>query len=464
MKFPAVPAVILGLLTLFAGSVRADEMAPVTPGTLEGRPAAHEASPLQRLVDAASPGETVEVPAGTYEGDLVLDRPVRLVGRGRPVLLGSRTGSVVRVRAPHVTIEGFDIDGREGGDLGKDSAGVHTSGQNTVVRSCRIRGALFGVYVREANDVVVENCEIRGIPDRDPGEKGSGIHIWNTVGFRFIGNVIVDVRDGFYIQSSSHGFISGNRASDLRYGIHYMFSDDNVFEDNVFENGAAGSALMYSKRITFRRNQFLRNRGFASVGLLFKTCDEVVAEGNLLADNARGVFFEDSYRNVFRGNIVAASDTAIVLYAGCGGNRITGNSFVGNLTPLTLVGKITDTVFDGNYWSENREPDLDGDGRSDRPYRLGNVFDHFRGNLLAADLFAQSFAASAIGVAEESFPVLRQPTAMDNSPLARPPSLPDVPRPKPVARAAHVPAVAASSFAFLFGTALLVLGRRLPAS
>ena len=149
---------------------------------------------------------------------------------------------------------------------------------------------------------------------------------------------------------------------------------------------------------------------------------------------------------------------------GAGQNRITGNSFVGNLTPLTLVGKQTDTVFDGNYWSENREPDLDGDGRCDRPYRLGNVFDHFRETLLAADLFAQSFAAGAIGVAEETFPVLQQPTAMDHSPLARPPALPDVPRTKPAARAAHIPAVAASSITFLLGSALLVFGRRLPAA
>ena len=460
MRRPAAAALLLAL----AAPVWADEMAPVLPGALEGRPAPRDTSPIQRLIDAAAPGSTVEVPPGRYEGDLVLDRPVRLVGRGRPLLLGSRSGSVVRVRAPNVTVEGFDIDGREGGDLGKDSAGVHTSAPDTVVRSCRIRGSLFGVYVREANGVAVEDCDIRGIPGKDPGEKGSGIHIWNTVGFRFSRNVIVDVRDGFYIQSSSHGLVAGNRASDLRYGIHYMFSDDNVFEDNVFENGAAGSALMYSKRITFRRNQFLRNRGFASVGLLFKTCDDVVAEGNLLADNARGVFFEDSYRNVFRGNIVASSDTAIVLFAGCGKNQITGNSFVGNLTPLTLVGRQTDTVFDGNYWSENREPDLDGDGRSDRPYRLGNVFDHFRGNLLAADLFTQSFAAGAIGVAEETFPVLRQQMSKDNAPLARPPLLPDVPRAKPAARVAHVPAVAASSITFLLGTALLVLGRRLPAA
>ena len=40
------------------------------------------------------------------------------------------------------------------------------------------------------------------------------------------------MRDGFYIQSSSGGYIAHNTARDLRYGLHYMFSDDNVFEGN----------------------------------------------------------------------------------------------------------------------------------------------------------------------------------------------------------------------------------------
>ena len=217
-------------------------------------------------------------------------------------------------------------------------------------------------------------------------------------------------------------------ARDLRYGLHYMFSDDNLFEDNLFENGAAGTALMYSKRIVFRRNRFLHNRGFASVGLLFKSCDDVLAEDNLIADNARGIFLEGSYRNVFRRNVVAESDTAIVLYDSSGSNRFEGNCFVANLTPLTLVGRRTDTAFDGNYWSENDEPDLDGDGRSDRPYRLTSVFDHFRGNLTAADLMSQGIAAAAVAAAERTFPVLRAIPVEDHAPLSRPPVLPDVPR------------------------------------
>ena len=61
-----------------------------------------------------------------------------------------------------------------------------------------------------------------------------------------------------------------------------------------------------------------------------------------------------------------------------------------------------------NYYSENREPDLDSDGLSDRPYRLWSVFDHLRGNLTAADLLAQGLGARALSVAEEAFPVIRR--------------------------------------------------------
>jgi nitrous oxidase accessory protein len=326
-------------------------------------------------------------------------------------------------------VEGFDIDGRRGGDLSLDSAGVHTSARDTTLRDLDIREAIFGVYLREASGATVERCRIRGIPGREPGEKGSGIHAYNLERFRFEDNEVVEVRDGLYLQNASHGVLRRNTARDVRYGLHYMFSDDNVFEDNTFENGAAGTAIMYSKRIVFRRNRFVRNRGFASVGLLFQTCDDVLAEDNLVADNARGVFIEGSQRIALRGNVVAGSDVAVVLYDPTGGHRFEGNSFVGNRSPLDLVARRTDTVFRGNYWSGSDEPDLDGDGTSDRPYVLASIFDHFRGNLTAADLLSDSFAAAAIAAAERAFPVLRAVPVEDPEPLARPPLLPRVPSP-----------------------------------
>jgi nitrous oxidase accessory protein len=456
----AAAALAALLLSLTASAARAQEMAPIAPGALEGRPNPADLSPLQGRLDAATPGATVEVGPGEYVGDLIVDKPVRLRGRGRPLLAGSGRGSVVRVRADGVTIEGFVIDGRRGGDLARDSAGVHSAAHDTTLRDLEIREALFGVYLREANGAVVERCRIRGIPGRDPGEKGSGIHAYDMEGFRFEGNDVVDVRDGLYLQNASKGEIRGNVVRDVRYGLHYMFSDDNVFEDNTFENGAAGTAIMYSERLVFRRNRFLRNRGFASVGLLFQGCDDVLAEENLVADNARGVFIEGSHRITLRGNAIAGSDVAVVLYDPDGGHRFEGNSFVGNMSPLDLVARHTDTVFDGNYWSGNGEPDLDGDGRSDRPYRLTSVFDHFRGNLTAADLLSDSFAATAIGAAERAFPVLRLVPVEDASPLARPPLLPGVPRPDTGPRGPRPLGIAASLALGLAGAAVLVRGRR----
>ena len=450
---------MLGLALVVLCSAAADEPV-VAPATLEGRPAPEETSPLQARIDAAAPGALLVVGPGDYRGDIVVDRPLTLRGQGRPRLLGAGRGSVIRVRAPDVTLDGFDIDGLESGDLGRDSAGIHVAAPRATVVDCRIVGSIFGVYLREANGVAVRACHIRGIPGKDAGEKGSGIHVWNTDGFHVEANEIVDVRDGFYIQSSTHGSIRGNVARDLRYGLHYMFSDDNTFEDNTFENDAAGAALMYSRRLVFRRNRFLHNRGFASVGLLLKACDDVVAEDNLVADNARGLFIEGSYRNVFRRNVVALSDVAIVLYDSSGQNRFEGNSFVGNLTPLTLVGHRTDTVFTGNYWSQNGTPDLDGDGRSDGPYRLTSVFDHFRENLTAADLMAQGLGASALAAAEATFPVLRPVAVEDVSPLARPPLLPNVPLASSRASSPNRIGLAAGVLTLAAGALVMARGRR----
>ena len=398
-----------------------------TPGLVEGRPDSKALSPLQARIDAAAPGATIEILAGEYRGDLVLDKPVRLIGKGRPILRGSGGGSVVRVRADDVTVEGFEIDGGGGGDLGRDTSGVHVTGRRAVIRDCLIHHTLFGIYVREANGARIERNQIRGMVDKKPGEKGSGIHVWNTDGFHLIENDVRDVRDGFYIQSSPNGMIARNVARDLRYGLHYMFSDDNTFEDNRFENGAAGAALMYSRRLTFRRNRFVHNRGFASVGLLLKTCDDVIAEDNLIADNARGLFLESAARNTFRRNVVAESDIAMILYDSNTGVRFEGNSFIANLSPLQLVGRRTDTVVRGNYWSDHGQPDLDADGFADQPYRLSSMFDHLRSNLSAADLFAQGVTARSLGAAERTFPVLSLVPVVDDRPLVRPPVLPNVP-------------------------------------
>ena len=438
-------------------------LAPLTVAMLlAGGGAAGAAQPasLQQRIAAAAPGARIDVGPGVYDGDVVIDKPLHLVGNGRPLLRGRGDGTVVVIAAPDVSIEGFDIDGRKGGDLGKDASGILVAAPRAVIRDCRVSNALFGIYLKAAPGSRIEHCRVSGIKEKSAGEKGSGIHVWNTDGFVLTDNVVYDVRDGIYIQSSPNGTVLRNVARDLRYGLHYMYSDDNLFEDNVFENADAGTAIMYSKRLAFRRNQFMHNRGFASVGLLLQGCDRVIAEHNLIADNARGVFMEGTSRTTVRENVIAESDVALVVFASASTTSITGNSFVANLAPLAFVGRRTDTSVSGNYWSDNDALDLDGDGRTDQPYRLSSLFDHLRGNLTAADLFSRSLSASALAAAERSFPVLDLTPIVDPSPLARPPVLPV---PMAVRDSSHRPAVGgliASGAVLSVGAAALFGGRR----
>jgi nitrous oxidase accessory protein len=155
---------------------------------------------------------------------------------------------------------------------------------------------------------------------------------------------------------------------------------------------------------------------------------------------------------------------ALVIYDSSGGNVFAGNAFVGNLTPLSLSGKRTDTRFDGNYWSDHGEPDLDGDGIADRPYRLSNVFDHLRGNLTAADLFSQSAAAAALAAAERAFPVLDPLPVLDARPLANPPTLPEVPADVSLGRRRTALSVGLPPLLLLLGCAVLMAGGRSPLS
>ena len=123
---------------------------PVLALLLVALPAAGAAQPaaLQARIDAAPPGARIDVNPGVYEGNPVIDKPLHLIGRGRPLLRGRGDGTVVVVTAPDVTIDGFDIDGRKGGDLGKDASGILVAAPRATIRDCRVTNTLFGIYLK----------------------------------------------------------------------------------------------------------------------------------------------------------------------------------------------------------------------------------------------------------------------------------------------------------------------------
>ncbi len=408
--------VTLGLFAVAGAAVPADARVLRVGEAYEGF------ASIRAALNAASPGDTIRVEAGTYPGVLVIDKPVVLEGVERPVIRGTGKGSVLLLLAGGCKIRGFVIE-RSGGDLQSEDSGILLKSSDNVVEDNELRDVLYGIYFYHSERNQVRGNVIRGRSELDLGERGAGLHLWNSPNNRLERNTISVMRDGLYIQSSPGNIIRHNRVFDLRYGVHYMFSDGNVFEDNIFSRNVAGAAIMYSKKIEFRRNAFLHNRGFSSFGILFQDCDECLAENNHIIDNATGIFMEALRKSTFCGNVIAQNDVALQMFSSAEENTFSGNNFVENLSSAHIIGRRTTTRWirdgRGNYWSDYDGYDLDGDGIGDVPHRIQNVFEYLEGNYPRLRLYLNSPAAQALAMAEKAFPVIQGSQEADEAPLAR---------------------------------------------
>ena len=381
---------------------------------------------VSQAIAAAKAGDVIEIETGLYQGNLLLNRRVSLIGIGRPVIRGQGSESVITVTADNCTVRGLVVE-HSGPMLATEDSGILLKSDGNRVEDNDLRDILFGIYLYHANDNLISNNRITGRPYLDLGGRGSGIHIWNSERNTLTGNVITQVRDGMYLQNTYHSVIRGNRIFNLRYGLHYMWSDDNIFEDNLFYDNIAGAAVMYSHRVEMRRNVFRHNRGYSSYGILFQENDDCIFEDNVVSDNAVGLFMEAMRRGQVRRNLISANDVAIQAFGSASQNQFEYNNFVDNLSPILVVGAPADTRWNGtsagNYWSDYEGYDLDGDGLGDVPYKIANLFAHLEGVYPRLRLYLYSPAAQALALAERGFPLLERDPERDMKPLMRPAEL-----------------------------------------
>jgi nitrous oxidase accessory protein len=327
-------------------------------------------------------------------------------------------------------IAGFVIE-RCGTMLVEEDAGILVRSRGNRIVGNQLRDILFGVYLFRGAGTTVSGNTITGRRHLEPGQRGSGIHVYDSPRNILSQNTITDVRDGIYIQNANHTQIEGNRVFDVRYGLHYMYADSNTFLRNRFENSTAGAAIMYTRGIVMRHNVFSRNRSFSAFGVLLQDCHGLTADSNIIADNVIGLFLENSQQNRFRHNVIAKNDLAMQMFQNAERNTFTENSFIDNLSPLVIVGKRTGSRWAeggrGNYWSAYGGYDLDGDGIGDVPMQIQNVFQYLEGRNSAVRLYLYSPASQALATASSAFPVMRVAEESDPHPLMEPPDLRGMP-------------------------------------
>ncbi|MCK9381628.1 MAG: nitrous oxide reductase family maturation protein NosD [Sulfuritalea sp.] len=380
----------------------------------------HPGESVAAAVKAARPGDTVRIERGYYLEHVLIDKPLHLQGIDRPTLSGSHRDDVIRVRAPDVLIEGLIVRD-SGSDLTAQNAGIYVEpgADRIAVRNNVLVYNLFGVWLEKLKDPEVSNNLIAGLRDIASAQRGNGIQLYNTTGARIINNRISYARDGIYVDVSHHAVFRGNTIHDLRYGTHYMNSNDNLWEDNESYHNRGGLALMEVRRQVVRNN---RAWGNSDHGIMLRTIVDSRIENNVVAGNDRGFFIYDAESNTISGNRVIGNRVGAHVSAGSIHNDVDGNDFIQNQEQVRYVASHDEQwgSKQGNFWSNYAGWDADGDGVGDIPYEANDVVDRLTWQHPLMKLLLNSPAVHSLRLIATQFPLLRSPSIVDKHPRMQP--------------------------------------------
>lgn len=387
---------------------------------------------LQQQLDALSPGDRFELPSEQVSPLAITVPGVTVVCAPETVIDGGGQGNAVEIRAEEVTFSGCQVR-NWGSDLNELDAGIFVAreARGAVVENNRLQGPAFGVWLDATPDVTVRNNVIRGDASMRSNDRGNGVHLFNTTGALIDGNDISQTRDGIYIETANHNEILNNLMTDLRYGVHYMYSMDNRIEGNTTRGTRTGYALMQSKRLTVINN---RSENDQNYGILMNFITDSVLRGNVVTgvssgqtggvaiDGAEGkaVFIYNSLYNTFEGNLFSDSDIGIHLTAGAEENRMFGNAFVNNQRQVKYVATRTQewsAEGKGNYWSDYLGWDRDQDGVGDVSYEPNDNVDRLLWKYPEAKVLMFSPAVDTLRWVQDAFPVVKSAGVQDSSPL-----------------------------------------------
>lgn len=368
----------------------------------------------------AEPGSRVVVHAGVYrEPTIVVDRPVEIVGRGAPVLDGEGARQIMTITADDVTIRGL-VFRDVGTSYVEDRAAIRVErARRCRIEDNRFEDTFFGIYLASAADCVLADNVMHARKERETAS-GNGIHLWYSKNVEIRGNEIRGHRDGIYFEFVEGSEVRGNISEgNLRYGLHFMFSDDCRYVDNVFRKNGAGVAVMYTEAVEMRGNRFERNWGSASFGLLLKDIARSRISDNIFVGNSVGIYAEGTNQVEVRRNVFERNGWAVRIMANSLDNVFTANDFIGNTFDVATNSRRSYSEFTGNYWDAYRGYDLDRDGIGDVPFRPVRLFSLMVERNEPSLVLLRSLLVTTLDVAERVFPSLTPETLVDQRPLMR---------------------------------------------
>lgn len=407
--------VALVIATTLAWAAVSYAMTPRTVAAASGE--------LQRAIAQAAHGDMLLLAPGRHDGPVRLDKAIRIEGNGQAQIAGNGKGSVIVAVGDDIVIRGLTVSG-SGNDHQPIDSGIFVAkgAKNVLVEENRIVGNLHGITVHGAHDTVVRGNTVIGRRDSRMNDRGNGIYVWNAPGTIIESNDVRYGRDGIFSNYSKKNIFRNNMFRDLRFAVHYMYTNDSEVTGNISIGNHLGYALMFSKNIKVTGNLSLKDR---THGIMLNYANSSIVRGNLVrgGTHEKCTFIYNAHKNAILDNRFEGCGVGIHFTAGSERNTISGNAFIGNRHQVKYVGtKMVEWSTDGrgNYWSDHAAFDLDGNGRADTRFKPNDLMDHILWSQPAASLLLGSPAVQLVRWSQQAFPAIMPGGVVDSQPLTQP--------------------------------------------
>ncbi|MEE9431017.1 MAG: nitrous oxide reductase family maturation protein NosD [Melioribacteraceae bacterium] len=377
---------------------------------------------ITEAVSLAQDGDTILVKKGIYkENKISISKSIHIIGVDQPTIDGKNEQvSIFAIAADNFSISGFKLI-NVGMSYTKEIAAFFVSNStNFSITNNIMENVFYAFILQKAKYGILSNNKVIGNAI-DETSSGNGIHLWKSKNIRIEQNIISGMRDGIYLEFVSKSSISHNTSlNNIRYGLHFMFSNNNNYFNNEFKHNGAGVAVMYSKFISMHHNTFHYNWGSASYGLLLKEINDAEIVDNIFEQNTIGINIDGCNRISYKNNHFIRNGWALKFTGGCYTNTFEFNNFMYNSFDLSYNSRVNDNKFEANFWSEYTGYDIKKDGLGDVPYKPVKLFSYIVNKTPEALVLLRSLFIDIINFSEKVSPVFTPENLEDKKPLMKP--------------------------------------------
>ncbi|OKL36926.1 right-handed parallel beta-helix repeat-containing protein [Domibacillus mangrovi] len=317
---------------------------------------------LQSLIDESPAGATIYLENKSYDGPIMITKPITLIGKEKTSIQSESIGVQV-VEAANVHLQSLQFD------VLKTAIELKNVKKSTIT-NVAIDNSNEGIRMFNAENIHVNGIMIKGKSGHFATKK-NGIGVYDSRDIEITGTNIENVQDGLYIENTMDIFAQKNIIKSGRYGIHLMYSDDITLTENEISKNVTGLMVMMVDGITITHNQIQKQNELNSNGLFLYDVKNATVAKNELAENTVASILQNVQISKITNNLFCINGTAIQATK-ASEVVVTNNTFMGNI--LTARSDSTGFHLTGNSYDDYDGKDYDGDGIGDTPYTAVKSF------------------------------------------------------------------------------------------